>query len=52
MGYKQFKIKESTEKLVDECVQSFRNHHPELDHIHVSRDKIVYEIANFYMKVK
>jgi len=52
MVYKQVKIKQKTDDLIDQCVKSFRYHHPELDEIPISRNKIIYEMANFYLKIK
>jgi len=52
MVYKQVKIKQKTDELIDQCVRSFRYHHPELDEIPISRNKIVYEMAIFYLKIK
>ena len=52
MSYKQVKIRISTDKMIDSCEESFRFHHPEFDHMKISRDKIVYEMAKFYLSIK
>jgi hypothetical protein len=46
-------IKVSTEvlELLDKCVDEYLRHHPEMKHMFISRDKILYEITTFYLKV-
>jgi len=52
MGYKQYKIKCQTDDLVLKCVEEFLRHHPEMKEIKISKNKIVYEMARFYLEVK
>jgi len=43
----------ATESVADmirlECVKEFRRHHPELDEIAISDNKILYELAKYYL---
>lgn len=52
MVYKQVKIKKETDEIIDQCEKSYRFHHPEFNQINLSRNKIIYEIAKYYLRVK
>ena len=51
MGYKMIRIKEHTDELIDQCIRDYLRHHPEMREIPISRNKIIHEIANFYLKM-
>lgn len=51
MGYKTAKIRNNTQELLNKCEEEYLRHHPEMKNIPLSKDKIIYEIANFYLKV-
>jgi len=42
--------KETKDIILDHCLKLYRKHHPEHDHIPISQDKILYEIAIYYLK--
>jgi hypothetical protein len=48
MSEKIIKIKSETDKLLEECIKTFREHHPEFEQMKISRNKIIYEIAKYY----
>ena len=50
MGYMGVKLKRETFDLLQECINDFIGHHPELKHIPISKNKIIYEMAKFYLK--
>ena len=50
MVYKQVKIKKETDEIIDDCIIIYRSYHPDFDHLHISRDKILYEMAKHYLK--
>jgi len=41
---------DTKELILKSCLDIYRQHHPELDHIPISQDKILYEIAIYYLK--
>lgn len=51
MGYKQVKIKYSTDELLNKCVAEYLKHHSEMREIPISRNKIIHEIGLFYLKM-
>lgn len=52
MSYTNIRIKNTTNTLLDDCVNDFLQHHPEFKEIPISRNKIIFEIATIYLKVK
>jgi len=50
-NYVKLSCSQETKNLIlDLCIKLYRQHHPELDHIPISQDKILYEIAIYYLK--
>ena len=41
---------ETKDKLISECMEEYRKHHPELDHIPISHDKILHEVCKYYLE--
>jgi len=52
MTYKQVKIKKETDEMIDQCVINYRHFHPDFDHMPISRNKILYEMAKYYLNIK
>ena len=50
ISYKTLKIDTDTNDMIDKCVAEFLRHHPELKKMKISRNKILYEIAEYYLK--
>lgn len=51
MGYEQLKVKSETKKMViEDCKKELLLHHPELKNMKISQDKLVYELAKFYLR--
>lgn len=50
MAYVGIKIKKETNELLDKCLNDFLYHHPEFKEIPISRNKLLYEMALFYLK--
>lgn len=50
MGYKVAKIDYDTTDLLDSCIKEFLRHHPEMEKVKISRNKIISEIAQYYLK--
>jgi hypothetical protein len=51
MTTKQVKITKVTDDKLDECIQSFLRHNKKFNEVYISRNKIIYELANYYLKV-
>jgi len=49
-NYEKLNIRPDTKKLVENCVLLYLKHHPEMQHIKISQDKIIFEMAKFYLK--
>ena len=49
--YKQIRVKKDTDELIDDCIAEYLKHHPEMRKIPISRNKIIYEIGKFYLKM-
>ena len=47
---KQVYVDNETVELIDNCRLDYLHHHPEMKKIPISYNKIIYEIANFYLK--
>ena len=47
--YYQIRVDEDTFHLITICEKLYREHHPELDKIPVSKNKMVFEISVFYL---
>lgn len=50
MTYKTIAIKPDISILLEKCKEEFLDHHPELQNMPISYNKIIYEIAKFYLK--
>jgi len=50
LNYRKLSVKNKTYELVLECVIEYRKHHKEFDQIPISQNKIIYEMALFYLK--
>lgn len=50
MIYKVVHIKKDTDDLLDVCIKDFIGHHPEFKNIRISRNKIIHDIAIYYLK--
>lgn len=49
MSDKIVKISKNTNDLLDECIIVYRKAHKEFDEVKISRNKIIYEIAKYYL---
>jgi hypothetical protein len=49
--YAQLKVKKVVELMLDDCVAEYIRIHPHMKETYISRNKIVYEIAKFYLNV-
>ncbi len=43
------RILPKTDDLLNECKEEFLKHHPEFEQMTISYNKIVYEMAKFYL---
>jgi hypothetical protein len=43
------KISNTTNDLLEECIVVYRKAHKEMNEIKISRNKIIYEIAKYYL---
>jgi hypothetical protein len=50
MSYKQLKVKTETDNLIDSCINVYLSYHKNMIGIYISRNKIIYEMAQFYLK--
>lgn len=50
MYNKNIRIDSDVDEHLKKCVDEFLRHHPELERIHISYNKIIYEICKFYLK--
>lgn len=49
MTYKSVLIKPDVFDLIADCETIYRKHHPELNNIPLSKNKILYEVFKFYL---
>jgi hypothetical protein len=47
--FKTINVSEKTKAMVKLCEEEYRTHHPELDAIPLSEDKIMFEVMKFYL---
>jgi len=47
---KLIRIKNNTGHMINECRKDYLKNHPEMVNINITYDKIVYEMAKFYLK--
>ena len=50
MVYKNIIIKKKTHDLFKHIEEEYRLHHPEMEHIRLSKDKLIYEMQKIYLK--
>lgn len=50
MTSKLIRIDSKTYDMVEDCINDFIRHHPEFKEVPISKNKIIYEIAKFYLK--
>jgi len=51
MSYIQLSVKEEIAKLIrTRCKEEYLSHHPEMREIYISDNKILYEMARFYLE--
>jgi hypothetical protein len=44
-------VHDSTKKLIDsKCREEYIIKHPEMQHVKITRDKIIYEMAEFFIE--
>lgn len=49
--YKKLSVTEDVNRMVNkDCRAEFLKHHPELSQMRISENKIVYEIAKYYLE--
>lgn len=48
--YVKLSIRHNTSELLKNCIKLYRQHHPELNHMPISQDKIIYEICKYYIQ--
>jgi len=51
MSYVKLTINKDTARMVEDCKKEFLSHHPEFEKIHISANKIVYEMARYYLSL-
>lgn len=52
MGNKLVKITTTTDLLIKQGVDEFLRHHPEMKEMHISYNKIIYEMARYYLGIE
>jgi len=50
MIYKPIAVRENTYKLIKDCETIFRKTYPEFDEMTLSINKVIYEMAKFYLR--
>jgi len=50
--YISISINKQLNVYINKCEELYREHHPELDGVPLSRSKIIYEVLKFYLKNK
>lgn len=52
MGYNYIKlsVKKEVFELLLQCIEEYRKHHPEMDQVPITQNKIIYEVCSFYIK--
>ena len=46
----QVRVDNEVRNKIEKCVLLYREHHPELEKINISKNKILHEIAKFYLE--
>ena len=50
-NFEKITIRKDTKKrLCQECVDEYLKHHPEMRHVKITQDKILYEVCEYYIK--
>ena len=49
--YVKISVRPETKSMLSECKKLYLKHHPELDHVYISEDKMMYEIFRFYLEL-
>lgn len=48
--WRHIRVKNETRlMLIEHCMKDFLRHHPEMEHMHITHDKILYEVCKFYL---
>jgi len=47
---KLIRISKKTDSQFKDCIIEFLRHHPEMENIPISYEKIAYEVTKFYLK--
>ena len=50
INYKPMQIKEDVLELLGDCEFIYRQYHPELNEVYLSKSKILYEVFKFYLQ--
>lgn len=50
MTYRNVILKSKTFNYLNECKEEYLFHHPEMEHIPISNDKIIYEMEKLWLK--
>lgn len=50
MGNKLIVIDDETDNLLNQCIEEYLYHHPEMKKLKISRKKIIFEIAGYYLR--
>ena len=51
-SYVKLSVCKSTMEFVEDCKKIFLQYHPEFEHIKITQDKIIYELARWYMSTE
>ena len=49
-NYKYVALKPEVKEMLSECKKDFLKHHPELEEVFITDNKIVYEMAKYYLQ--
>lgn len=50
MGRKPVMLDDDVFEIVQQCEADYRSHHPELDKVPLSKNKIIYEMGKYYLE--
>lgn len=50
--YISYAVRSDTDKLLKQCLKVFVEDNPEFEQVPISRNKIIYELAKFYLNPK
>ena len=49
-GYVKVAVRKETAEMLEDCKENYLEHHPEMQHVKITKDKILFEVTKFYLR--